>query len=61
MEKVNHSDHWRPKVNEKFDFVRNSNWGKAQHTVAMEQNLDEFGLKNANETNVTLHLLKQAI
>ena len=48
MEKVNHSDYWRPKVNEKFDLVWNSNWGKAQHTVAMEQNLDEFGLKNAN-------------
>ena len=48
--KVNNSDYWRPKVNDKFDSVWNNILDKAQHTVAMEQNLENYdlGLNNAN-------------
>ena len=40
----------RPKVNDEFDSVWSNHLGKAQHTVAMEQNLESsyFGLNDAN-------------
>ena len=43
-------DYWRPKVNDEFNSVWNKKWGKTQHTVAMEHNLEDydFGLKDAN-------------
>ena len=59
--KVNNSDYWRPKVNDKFDSVWNNILDKAQHTVAMEQNLEnlDFGLKGANvktlKKNLKMH------
>ena len=48
--KENTSYYWRPKVNDKFLPVWNNILGKAQHTVEMEQNLEnhEFGLKDVN-------------
>ena len=38
------------KVNDKFYSVSNNNLGKTQHTVAMEENLEnyDFGLKDVN-------------
>ena len=74
--KVNNCDYKRQQVNDKFDSVWRNNLGKTQHTVAMEQNLenDYFGLKDANmtilkkttgnvnrSTNVTIYLLIQVI
>ena len=40
----------RNKFNDKFDSVLSNNLGKAQHTMAMEQNLDNYdsGLKDVN-------------
>ena len=40
----------RPKVNHRFDSVLSSHLGKAQRTVTMEQDLEnyDFGLEDAN-------------
>ena len=56
--KVNNSDYWRSRVNNKFDSVWNNNLGKAQHTVAMEHNMGyyDFGLKDAHAGDFRRHL-----
>ena len=48
--KTKHCHYWRPKVNDKFDSVWSNHLAKTQHTLAMEQNLEnyDFGLKDAN-------------
>ena len=48
----NNWNYWRPKANDKFDSVWSNHLDKTQHTLAMEQNLEnyDFGLKDANVT-----------